>query len=140
MRYHIYLFSSPCVSYFLSILQYFFPARRNDEMDKHTELKPRCNVMHCGTVVNSCLTRSLFKESRQASISRQHSFIRQIFSSTIATLTPNKLNLKNEKYILCNYIYLYALSILTGDPYRANCSINRVPKIILYTNNIYFTR
>ena len=32
-------------------------------------------------------------------------------------------------------IYLQALSNLTGDPYRAHCSINRVPEFKF--NNIY---
>ena len=35
----------------------------------------------------------------------------------------------------CHIIYLQALSNLTGDPYRAHCSINRVPRFKF--NNIY---
>ena len=31
-------------------------------------------------------------------------------------------------FIFYLFIYLQALSNLTGDPYRAHCSINRVPK------------
>ena len=45
-----------------------------------------------------------------------------------------------EKIVLClvqilYYSQLQALSNLTGDPYRAHCFINRVPKFKF--NNIY---
>ena len=43
-----------------------------------------------------------------------------------------------EKIVLCLVqilYYLQALSNLTGDPYRAHCSINRVPTFKF--NNIY---
>ena len=38
-------------------------------------------------------------------------------------------------YLFILFIYLQALSNLTGDPYRAHCSINRVPRFKF--NNIY---
>ena len=38
-------------------------------------------------------------------------------------------------YSFILFIYLQALSNLTGDPYRAHCSINRVPRFKF--NNIY---
>ena len=44
-------------------------------------------------------------------------------------------NLQQKFFLVKLFIYLFylqALSNLTGDPYRAHCSINRVPKIAVY--------
>ena len=36
--------------------------------------------------------------------------------------------MKSHVFLFIYLFYLQALSNLTGDPYRAHCSINRVPK------------